>query len=91
VLKHLTKEYEMELRIVAKIEAHGIEEAQKKATVMREGMLEEFPAIETMEFDTNFSLRPCRDQPAHIPGYPDSNNAREYFRRSIEKSDRAAS
>jgi hypothetical protein len=78
------KEYEMELRIVAKIEAHDIAAAQKKAAAMRTEMCEAFPAIEVMEFATNFSLRPCHDRPhqgRHVPGYPDPHNARKVFDR----------
>jgi hypothetical protein len=60
--KHKEHEYEMELRIVVKISAHGIEAAQEKAAELRAEIRESFPAIEKMEFDTNFSLRPCRER-----------------------------
>ena len=76
------KEYEMELRIVVKIKSNGIEAAQEKAAALRMEMRAAFPAIEVMEFGTNYSLRPCHDRPHqshHIPGYPDPHHARKVF------------
>jgi hypothetical protein len=73
------KDYEMELRIVVKIRAHDIEEAQRKASDMRDAMREAFP-IETMEYASNYSLLPHYGRPiAPYAGYPDPYNARKLF------------
>jgi|HubBroStandDraft_2_1064218.scaffolds.fasta_scaffold574030_2 hypothetical protein len=77
------KDYEMELRIVVKIHAHDIDAAQNQTTKIRQAMRHEFPEINTMEFATNYSLRPCERH--HIQGYPDPHNARKVFHAHSEK------
>ena len=50
--------YQMEMRIVVKIEAQDIMEANKKAAAMHAEIKEKIPELATTEYGTNFSVRP---------------------------------